>query len=436
MEQLVLDLHEYKIIEFGNFTLKNGNSSRIYIDLRKLVSFPDLLLKITNLLCRKIQEIPKNTKPKLLCGVPMGGIPLAVAMSINTKIPAIMMRKDVKTHGTGRKIEGVFRNDEHCLVIEDVITTGNSVEQAREDLNLYRINPSNVMCVFTYLSPEECRRKHYKYIINIYDIVQVLAKHKKLSRDVILDLYKKYKFESVFYDSLLKQDLFSLNIGRKLCQFRNRSKICLSLDLENTSEIMNIINQVGSQISILKIHSDIITDFTHSFAESLKHLATHYGFLIMEDRKFCDIGNTVVKQLTNGPAKIANWADIVTVHAIAGPGTIEAIIRARKDLAIVIVAEMSSEGNLTDETYTRRAVELAARFPENVVGFVSQRKLSDDPTLFTFMPGISCVREKDDLGQRYKSPSEATRTGADFLIIGRDIYQAADPKSYIEKISI
>ena len=432
LDDLIVELYDAKVIETGLFKLRNGETSPLYIDLRKLVSYPSLLIKCANLMNRNIQKIQETHAVDLLCGVPLGGIPFTIFISTSTNVPSIMVRKEIKSHGKGNTIEGVFTKGQSCIIVEDVITTGGSVMDTQKKLDAHSLNTIATVCFFTYLSPLDYTCRNYIPVVNVYDIVKILFRTGKIDREMVLKLYFVYRFDVSFNDTVLKEELFHLNVGRKLCQYNRKSKICLSLDLTHSEDIVKMIKNVGEYISILKIHSDIVVDFDDNLIVQLQWWANHFNFLLMEDKKFCDIGNTVKKQFC-GPTKIADWADIVTVHAIAGTGTIESIIQVRNDIGIVIVAEMSSEGNLIDETYTNNVVNLAHQFPENVIGFVAQTKLTRNPTHFTFIPGISIASEKDDLGQKYSSPVSAIEQGADFLLIGRDIYDDPDPRNRIQE---
>ena len=106
---------------------------------------------------------------------------------------------------------------------------------------------------------------------------------------------------------------------------------------------------MGPHICVLKLHSDIIKDFSITFTQQLKQLAEKHNFLLMEDRKFADIGNTCKLQLEGGTHKIAEWADMVTAHALPG----RSILDVMTSTGVVLVGEMSSEGNLTTPEYAQ-----------------------------------------------------------------------------------
>ena len=97
-----------------------------------------------------------------------------------------------------------------------------------------------------------------------------------------------------------------------------QTNLCLAADLTKADEILNLVEKTGPYICLLKTHVDIIEDFSDGFVNSLKSLAEKYNFLIMEDRKFADIGNTVGLQYSKGIFKISEWADLVTVHSLPG----------------------------------------------------------------------------------------------------------------------
>jgi uridine monophosphate synthetase len=121
-ESLILRLYEIGAIKFGNFTLKSGMQSPIYIDLRRIVSYPDTMRVVAELLWQQI----KHCSFDLICGVPYTALPLATAMSLMHNKPMVIRRKEVKEYGTKQTIEGVFCAGQTCLVVEDLFTTGSS----------------------------------------------------------------------------------------------------------------------------------------------------------------------------------------------------------------------------------------------------------------------------------------------------------------------
>lgn len=123
MQALIHKLFELGAVKFGQFTLKSGLISPIYIDLRITISSPKLLVLIGEAMHAKV----RGSKIDLVCGVPYTALPFATAISIQHNIPMVLRRKEKKEHGTGNCIEGIYQRDQKCLVLEDVITSGQSV---------------------------------------------------------------------------------------------------------------------------------------------------------------------------------------------------------------------------------------------------------------------------------------------------------------------
>ena len=130
-KQLILELYSIQAIKFGSFTLKSGLQSPIYLDLRVIVSYPQLLKKISDALWEKV----KNLSYDLICGVPYAAVPIASALSLKHNIPMIMARKEMKNYGTKKMVEGVFQKNQTCLIIDDLITSGTSILETIESLD-------------------------------------------------------------------------------------------------------------------------------------------------------------------------------------------------------------------------------------------------------------------------------------------------------------
>jgi len=120
---LIHQLFEIGAVKFGQFTLKSGVVSPFYIDLRLSISYPKLLQALAEAMFQKVQDLHMS----LICGVPYTAMPFATAISLQHNIPLLMCRKERKAYGTKKQVEGVFQKKERCLVIEDVITSGQSI---------------------------------------------------------------------------------------------------------------------------------------------------------------------------------------------------------------------------------------------------------------------------------------------------------------------
>ena len=207
-----------------------------------------------------------------------------------------------------------------------------------------------------------------------------------------------------------------------------RSSVILSADLDTVEEIVNLIGKIGDRLAGVKLHSDCISDLTKDGIQRIRGVCDKYNLFIIEDRKFSDIGFIVMKQTKPS----VEYADYITVHAIAGQGTIDGLRAVvRKKCRILLVAEMSSNENLIDKNYTDKVRDLARRNSDIVAGFISQNIIDD--SFLHFTPGVSQACSGDSLGQRYNTPSSAYSKGVDYIIVGREIYLSSDPVLAVEK---
>jgi len=168
--ELIKRLYEIGALKFGEFILKSGKRSPYYIDLRMLSSYPSLLIEIA----REFKSIIENQpeKPTVLCGVPMAGLAIANALSLETGIPVIYIRKEplvyrdlakmfersvqegryqsheiptikkiinvleelggFKTHGIASYVDGVLRDGDKVGIVDDLVTTAESKLEVRD----------------------------------------------------------------------------------------------------------------------------------------------------------------------------------------------------------------------------------------------------------------------------------------------------------------
>ncbi|RYP28068.1 hypothetical protein DL767_007399 [Monosporascus sp. MG133] len=322
-----------------------------------------------------------------------------------------------------------------------------------------------------------------------------------------------------------------------------QSNLCLSADVPNARELLSLADKIGPSIVVLKTHYDLIVgwDFNPQTGTGAKlaALARKHGFLIFEDRKFGDIGNTVQLQYTSGAARIIEWAHIVNVNMVPGKAAVRSLAEAaarwrsrvnyevktsvtvgtplaehfddsgsdgkdegnaqlepnapgtnqdnngRKssivsvnltqsyepvdsprfangipegdemlfagieeppyERGLLILAQMSSQGNFMDERYTKACVEAARDHKDFVMGFVAQEMLNSEPSddFITMTPGCQLPPEGGDedaavagdgKGQQYNTPKKLVGfCGSDIVIVGRGILKADSPQSEAER---
>ncbi len=132
MKQVGILLIKNNAIKFGDYILTSGKKSPYYIDLRQTISSPITMDWIANSLTRIIiNEIGKDRIDKIL-GIPTAGVPFATVVSQKLGIPLIYYRQARKEHGVRKKIEGILERNDRVLIIDDLVTTGESVIEAAE----------------------------------------------------------------------------------------------------------------------------------------------------------------------------------------------------------------------------------------------------------------------------------------------------------------
>lgn len=330
------------------------------------------------------------------------------------------------------------------------------------------------------------------------------------------------------------------------------SNLCLSADVATARELLYLADKIGPSIVVLKTHHDMISgwDFHPQTGTGAKlaSLARRHGFLIFEDRKFGDIGNTVELQYTAGSARIVEWAHIVNVNMVPGKASVTSLANAAtrwierypyevktsvtvgtptteqfddadagssqggggdrgdrgggravaparsahraddgrkgsivsvttvtqqyepansprltKHLSggdevlfasieeapitrgLLILVQMSSQGNFMNEEYTQACVEAAREHKDFVMGFVSQGSLNSEvgDEFIHMTPGCQLPPEDEDQngrvqgdgkGQQYNTPQKLIGAcGTDIVIVGRGILKAGDPEEEAER---
>jgi len=114
----------------GDFVLSSGKRSKYYLDKWRFETDPKLLRDIA----RALADLLPFPQPHRIAGVELGGVPLATALSLETNIPSIIVRRQAKEYGTARDVEGVWESGERVVLVEDVLTTASQAIAAAKRL--------------------------------------------------------------------------------------------------------------------------------------------------------------------------------------------------------------------------------------------------------------------------------------------------------------
>ncbi|WP_419495329.1 orotidine-5'-phosphate decarboxylase [Chryseobacterium bernardetii] len=431
-KEFFLECYKLGIIKFGRFTLKSGIESPFYVDLRPLASDPKILKNLANYL---LEMLPLDNFD-LICGVPYAALPMATAMSLESYIPLIIKRKEAKSYGTKKLIEGIYQKGQNCLLVEDVITSGKSLLETIPEIEQEDLKVSDIVVVLDREQGGkqllESRGYRVHTLFNISEVCGVLQETGELSDEEVKRIQDFLQGNHIQFEEEIRasyeQKLSNTqhSVSKKLLEtaIAKKSNLIASADVTTTQELLAFAEKVGPHIIALKTHIDIISDFEYEKTIiPLKEIAAKHQFLLMEDRKFADIGNTQELQFTSGVFKITDWADFVTSQVIGGFESLDCF----KNVGVVAIVGMSSKGTLTTANYREEALKIAVSHP-NVIGGVSQNKIPEDLLLFT--PGVNLADSGDGKGQQYNTPEHVFRTlHTDFIIVGRGIYKSEDPEA-------
>ena len=231
-------------------------------------------------------------------------------------------------------------------------------------------------------------------------------------------------------------------IAKKILEIveAKQTNLVLAADVNTSAELLHLAETVGPHIAVLKTHLEITEDWTPGLGEKLKAIAQKHNFLIFEDRKLADIGNTMVMQYENSVFEISKWADVINVHPIVGIPSIKVLAErtSANNCGLLLLAELSVAGNLTDDIYKQKSAAMAAELTDSVTGFISRGAFPGSENFLILTPGVKLEADPpspkgfgeastDGKGQQYLTPTTAIAGGSDLIIVGRGIIQATDP---------
>lgn len=439
-------------LTFGNFQLSSGESSKYYVDLRCLTTYPELISQLADHIATRLEKQKFDT----ICGVPYGGIPIATLIAHKMKKPFLMLRKEAKKHGKGQLIEGQFRPNDRVVLVEDVVSTGGSLIDAIQKVKSQGIQVASVVVILDREMGGIQKLMEYGCtdITVITTISTLVTQHYydplTTNRHLVLDLYKDVvlaKQTKSYYLPMKAMDYYQYKHGTqpKGCLRQailerilvKNSNLVLSLDETDSNKVSYLINRLGHQIAVLKLHSDMIklspehvaeygsvANFLTAIAQNEKQ---KYGFAILEDRKLADISKTCLGQID----LIRPWADMVTIHSFA---VSKEVLEAGFGLVIIDSMSHDSWKVFHDKCYVETTYSLLKEMikigitDQNVVGFVTQYAILENSRYnkYLFMtPGVRLEVNKE-ADQNYRSVEDVVAGRTDMIIVGSHIWKADD----------
>ena len=152
---LAAELVQTGCVALGEFRLRSGETSPIYLDLRRLASHPQTLARAA----AAYVPILDSLKYDRLAGLPYAGLPIATAVALQTGVPMIYPRREVKDYGTRASVEGEFHPGERVVLIDDVATSGGTKVEAAERLRAAGLEVQDVVVLVDRQSGAEASLK-------------------------------------------------------------------------------------------------------------------------------------------------------------------------------------------------------------------------------------------------------------------------------------
>ena len=180
---LILQLYDIGCIMFGEFVQASGATFPYYIDLRKIISNPQIFHQIVI----AYAEILKDLTYDRIAGIPYGSLPTATGLSLHLNSPMIFPRKEVKAHGTRKVIEGNFNPGEVVVVVDDILISGKSVMEGAEKLKYAGLNVNDIVVFMDHEQGVKDRLRENGYqahaVLTISEITETLYAAGRISEE-------------------------------------------------------------------------------------------------------------------------------------------------------------------------------------------------------------------------------------------------------------
>jgi len=171
---LILQLYDVGCILFGNFVQASGAVFPYYIDLRKIISNPQLFHQVLNAYAAILNDLTFDR----IAGIPYGSLPTATGLALRLNRPMIFPRKEVKAHGTRRVIEGNYEPGETIVVVDDILISGKSVMEGAAKIKSVGLDVQDIVVFLDHEQGVKTRLRENGYrghsVLTISEVVETL----------------------------------------------------------------------------------------------------------------------------------------------------------------------------------------------------------------------------------------------------------------------
>ncbi len=171
---LILQLYDIGCVVFGDHVQASGAVFPYYIDLRKIISIPQIFHQIVS----AYADILKDLKFDRIAGIPYGSLPTATGLALRMERPMIFPRKEVKTYGAGKLIEGHFQAGETIVVVDDILISGKSVMEGAGKLKSAGLNVEDIVVLIDHEQGVKDKLQAHGYrahsVLALSEIAQIL----------------------------------------------------------------------------------------------------------------------------------------------------------------------------------------------------------------------------------------------------------------------
>jgi uridine monophosphate synthetase len=180
---LILQLYDIGCIMFGNFVQASGATFPYYVDLRQIISKPQIFHQILSAYANILKDLSFDR----IAGIPYGSLPTATGLALRLNCPMIFPRKEVKAHGTRRLIEGNFHPGETVVVVDDILISGKSAMEGAAKLKSAGLNVHDIVVFMDHEQGVKDRLREHGYrahaVLTISEITETLYQAGRINEE-------------------------------------------------------------------------------------------------------------------------------------------------------------------------------------------------------------------------------------------------------------